>query len=199
MSYIIVSMYTPNTPYEEEIKDLERCCNNFNLDYKFYPIHNTGDWTKNTQQKSDVIFKALKDFPDKDIVWLDADAVVFHYPKLFDELSKKDNFNLCIHKWNPRWIKDPKGEILSGTMYIKNNQKSLQMVTDWIEKNKTVVAWDQRTLHDVIHNNESYVIIQLPQEYVKIKSRTQSINQVSGIIGHKQVSRQHRNSMGSYK
>ena len=52
MKYVIISMYTVKTPYEKEIKDLEKCCKDLNLPYKFYPIQNLGDWVKNTQQKA---------------------------------------------------------------------------------------------------------------------------------------------------
>jgi hypothetical protein len=194
-------MYTVKTPYEKEVKELEESCKKLNLECKAYPIKNLKNWVKNTQQKGNVCLKALEEF-DCDIVWLDADAVVFQYPILFDELNKRNDFNICIHKHDPRWKKRPTGEMLSGTIYFKNNNTTKDMIKKWIDRNKEVVEWDQYTLQDVIENNKQFKTIQLPVEYVKI--RPKSIENIFNMfksnknlfIGHKQRSRKYKRIIG---
>ena len=40
--YIIVSFYTKNTPYEIEVLNLKKSCDQFNLPYYIEPIDNQG-------------------------------------------------------------------------------------------------------------------------------------------------------------
>ncbi len=213
-------MYTPDTPYEEEIKDLGKSCHQFGLEYKFYPIENLKDWVRNTQQKASVIQQALEEF-ECDIVWLDADAVILKKLELFEDLAKNNDFHLCIHrayhlpvsKTSYGWFdfirtnisnyikrrKHSNGEILSGTIYFKNCQQSKELVNEWVELNKHKIEWDQRTLQEVIDRDGSpYTVQQLPRSYVKIVSRNQTLNDLddgNNHIGHKQLSRIYKNKL----
>ena len=83
MNYIIISGYTYNTIYEKEIKDLESDLKRFNLPYKLYGYTDRGEWTKNTMVKAELFQKAMNEFPNRDIIWLDADSVILHEPIFF--------------------------------------------------------------------------------------------------------------------
>ncbi len=204
--YKVISMYTKNTPYEEEIKELGHSCDQFKVDYKFYPIVNLKDWVKNTQQKATVIQEALDEFKC-DLVWLDADAVILKKLELFNQLTKDDDFDICIHRANYnsaerleknnlshdyknrdyrnkvssfiKKLRHPKGEILSGTIYFKNSAQTKKLVGEWVELNTQKSEWDQRTLQEVIDGGSNgYVVKQLPESYVKIVSRDNDIADV---------------------
>ncbi len=218
----IISMYTPDTPYEEEIKDLGKSCHQFGLESKFYPIKNLKDWVRNTQQKASVIQQALEEF-ECDVVWLDADAVILKKLELFEDLAKNNDFHLCIHRayyestekeanTSNLYIqlknkvsaalkknRHPKGEILSGTIYFNNSIKTKQLVDEWVELNKHKIEWDQRTLQEVIDRDGSpYIVQQLPRSYVKIVPRHQTLNDLddgNNHIGHKQLSRIYKNKL----
>ena len=203
-------MYTPNTPYEEEIKELQKSCERFNLSHKFYAIEDRGDWARNTQQKANVIKAALQEFAE-DVIWLDADAEILQEPKLFSELASISDFHICVYRASYakqdnkatsireavslflKRRKYPQGEILSGTIYLKNCAETKKLVQEWIELNKQKVEWDQRTLHQILDaENSPYVVKQLPPEYIKIVPRGRSladIRDAKNVIGQKQLSR----------
>lgn len=209
-------MYTLDTPYEEEVKELGESCDKFGIDYKFYSIKNLHDWVKNTQQKADVIHAALEDFTC-DLLWLDADAVILKSLPLFDQLADDDSFHICIHragysKNNETSLRNkisnffkhrrhPNGEIMSGTIYIKNCYATKQLIKKWRYLNKQMVKWDQRTLQTIIDKpNATYIAKQLPPEYVKIVPKGQVIDDVddgANFIGHKQASRHLRSQISS--
>ena len=49
---IVISGYTRNTKYEEEIKDLERGLKKYKISYKFYAYSDRGTWVRNTMEKA---------------------------------------------------------------------------------------------------------------------------------------------------
>ncbi len=219
----IISMYTPDTPYEEEIKDLGKSCHQFGLESKFYPIENLKDWVRNTQQKASVIQQALEEF-GCDIVWLDADAVILKKLELFEDLAKSNDFHLCIHrahhlpigKTSYSWYeyirrnisnhikrrKHPKGEIISNSIYLKNCKQTKELVAEWVKLNSIKREWDQRTLQEIIErDNSPYLVKELPKEYARIVpkgSKLESINDGDNYIGQKQASRIYREQIHKY-
>ena len=187
--YIIISAYTVNTAYEEEVKDLEECCKKFKYNYKLYPYESTGDWVLNTMQKPKIILQAMEEHPTKDIVWIDADALICQPLKLFDG---KFNHDIGIHFYQHS---DIPNEVLSGTIYIKNNDKMLHVVKDWASaKDRNL---DQRHLEHLIKVKyaRKLKILNLPEEYVKIRLQKEDIENVVGVITHKQLSREQRHGI----
>ena len=71
--FTVVSMYTPNTVYEDHLKHLDKSCRSLGIKLRVFPIKNTGNWSKNCQQKSQVLKTALNQLRSP-VVWLDADA-----------------------------------------------------------------------------------------------------------------------------
>lgn len=186
---IIISGYTINTDYEQEVKDLETDLKRFNLPYKLYGYESRGDWTKNTMVKAELIQRALKEYPSEDIIWLDADAVIVREPIFFHQLKDK-TFDICCHylktNYNPN-------ELLSGTIIFRNNEIVRQLVDDWV--NDTEVNWDQKKLQRVVDGKYEGKLkkIALPIEYIKIRPRNiKSARELDCIIGHKQMSREQR-------
>jgi len=190
---IVISGYTINTDYEEVVKDLESDLKKYNLPYKLYSYESRGDWTKNTMVKAELIQRALEEFPNEDIIWLDADAVILDEPKLFYEL-KDINYDICCHylKTNIRKF----DELLSGTIIFKNNEIIKQLVNDWV--NDDEINWDQKILQKLVDGKYNNKLIKkhLPISYIKIKpKRMNNVRQLQGFIGHKQVSREQRNKI----
>ncbi len=221
--YKVISMYTKNTPYEEEIKELGHSCDQFKVDYKFYPIVNLKDWVKNTQQKAAVIHEALDEF-ECDLVWLDADAVILKKLELFDKLANDNDFHLYIHRayhlplkidndgvlsFIRRNIsnflkrrKHPKGEVISNSIYIKNCAKTKELVSKWVALNEHKIEWDQRNLQEIIDAGDSdYVVKQLPKEYARILpkgNQLETLNDGNNYIGQKQASRSYRKTIHNF-
>jgi len=186
MAYIIVSAYTSNTPYEQEVKRLEKNIIKFNLPYKLHPYKSTGDWSKNTHIKAQAILTSLLQ-QDKDVVWIDADASLVKNPVFFDDLD----CDMSCHFLNSRW--DPH-ELISGTLFFKNNDKAKKIVGDWINLNSTNKEWDQKNLQKIVGADKELKIIPLPQEYIKIDGLgKQQPNMKDPFIVHHQASRKLRN------
>ena len=188
MKYVVVSGYTIGTQYEKEIEDLRTGLEKFEIPYKFYGYESEGEWTRNTMAKPKLLERAMNEFPNKDVVWIDADAVIKKNPVLFSELTSED-YDICCHFYRGR-------ELLTGTLYIKNSVRGKQLVRDWASN--TDVDWDQRILQRILRTkyHNRIRIKQLPEEYVKIKKVGESIENVNCVIGHKQLSREQRHVIG---
>jgi len=185
--YKAISMYTINTPYEQEVKYLEESLNNFNIEHHSYPIQSTGIWSKNTQEKAKVLLQSMDDFPKYNIVWLDADAIVVQNPILFETLTCDFAAVMRPHRDKVRH------RLLSGTMFMKNNDKMKDIINKWIALNGTNKLWDQENLWNIIEQNRSNIKIEnLPEEYTKIKRPHNEAAGPSGVIWHNQRSREVR-------
>ena len=86
MNFVVISMYTMNSIYEEVVEHLEESMRKYTIPYKLYIIKDQKSWEKNCQQKAIVIKDALAKF-QKPIVWVDADAVFSKFPVLFTKLK----------------------------------------------------------------------------------------------------------------
>lgn len=181
MSYVIVSFYTKDTPYEAEAQELIKSLGD--RPHAVYERPNLGEWTRNTQQKAEVLQDALLDFPDDNIVWLDADARLVGDPVLFNELEGGD----CdvAHGWL-----DYKGvsEVLSGTLWLRNTVPVLEMVGMWVHFNRQGVRPDQHTLARAIAKSHKVESTRLPPEYCAIFDHRLHKN-LDHIVLHTQASR----------
>jgi hypothetical protein len=187
---MIISGYTINTDYEQEVKDLESDLKRFNLPYKLYGYESRGDWTKNTMVKAELVQRALKEYPGKDIIWIDADAVIVKEPRFFHQLKDK-TFDICCYYLSTRYNPN---ELLSGTIVFRNNDIVNQLVNDWVNDNDEV-NWDQKILQKYVDGKYSDRLkkLHLPSEYIKIKPRNvHNARSLDCVIGHKQVSREQR-------
>jgi len=128
LPYVIVSYYTANTPYEQEIENLHDSLHGFQLPHMTYRVPNRGSWIKNVQINEEIILQAMSEFPGKAIVSLDADSVVQRYPALFETLDC--DFAAHYHTW-------PKGnrrELFCSTMYFKNCSNSRIFLLDCLKR-----------------------------------------------------------------
>lgn len=179
-------MYTINTPYEQEVENLRASLEKFKVPHKIYPIENTGSWAKNCQQKAVVIRRAMDEF-QANIVWIDADAVVMANPILFEQL----NCDLSFYTFQ-RFK-----ELLSGTLWVANNNRMRELVDEWIEVNKTNDAWDQKNLQKIVERASNLKVSALPVTYCKVFNFRAGRNE-SPVITHYQASRKYRRKMHEY-
>ena len=180
---IVISGYTRNTKYEEEIKCLERGLKKWKIPYKFYPYNDRGTWVRNTMVKAEIVQKALQENPEnEDVIWIDADAEIFLNPELFFRLDEFDFHIGCFYK---------KKELLSGTFIFRNTLVTKELVDDWV--NNKEINWDQKKLQKFVEDKYKWVlhnmILPLPPEYIKINEKGDDFTSLKCIIGHKQLSR----------
>jgi hypothetical protein len=132
--WIVISFFTSGTGYAQEIKKLEASLVKFSLPYKFYAYSPLGSWRKNLNYKSECILRAFNEFPDKDIVFIDADGIVKKHPALFDELSQKHEHDMACHFFRYSFSNE---ELLSGTLWFQNSLGGRALVKKWDEIGRT--------------------------------------------------------------
>jgi len=175
---LIVSFYTD--AYAPLAKQLEGCARRWGLDCDIRHIQSRGSWQQNTQYKAQFILEMMQGHPDRDILWLDADAAILAYPVLFDDFAG----DVGVH------YKDGV-ELLSGTLFLRNKAAVRGLVLAWIVENKNNPAkWDQANLQKVIEDSgddDEVLVVGIPPEYTCIFDR---LEMGEPVIEHLQASRQ---------
>jgi len=194
--YIIVSYYTVNTPYEKEAAKLKSSLDKLKIPYDIVGVKNLGDWQANTRFKAKFMGQMLDKHIGKSIVWVDSDAIIHSYPKLFDNY----NYDIAVRWQDFRWRKN---ECLSGTIYMANNSHMRDLCKRWEGENiaegpnaKTFEQWnlgksiiEMRTEGKIKDGN-------LPPEYTMIFDSMRAMYpDVKPIIEHFQASRKLKNKL----
>lgn len=184
-SYIVVSYYTLGNQYETTVERLRASLEKFNVPHHLVAIESKGNWYRNTQYKPMFLMEMMALFPDQNLVWVDADAEFFAYPRLFDTMTCNLAAHLLDHK---RFSgRNCRPELLSGTLFISNCACMRRMLQDWINVcSCNPRIWDQQALHQVIGDE----FTALPAEYCMIFDYMDSIQ--NPIIKHYQASREQR-------
>ena len=176
----IVIFYTINTPYKNEADRLIESLKAYNYRYQLYAMPSKGCWVLNCGMKPRVIQQALQDFPDEDILYLDADATV--EGSLKGLLEEVDGYDLGVHYRNNH-------ELLSGTIFLRNNWKIRKLVRLWIIAQDIYAnTWDQKVLAQVLEEEKGIKVAALSPEYCKIFDKEMGCTG-KPIIVHHQASR----------
>jgi len=164
--YIITSFYTPE--YVNEISTLIQSVRKYNLPYDFQLIkalplegaQQNKNWSKNAYYKAEFLKEMLEKYPNKDIIWIDADAIICQNPVLFNKMPDCD---IAIH------FRD-NVELLSGTIYLRNNEATKKLINLWIEENqKSKNFLEQKNLETAIIKTQKEIkVFNLPATYCQI-------------------------------
>ena len=187
--WIVVGYYTRGTLYERKAKTIATTLNLNKILYYLEPIDNLGSWLKNTGYKPTFLKRMLKEFRGLDVIYVDVDARFLQYPTLFDELD----CDIAVHEFDrSNWPRIRGGkEVLSGTIFLRNNEKVFNLVDRWEQQcKKNPSTWDQKSLEKVLAGD----FYRLPGEYCKILGLQKEIK--DPVIVHYQVSRKVRQNKG---
>lgn len=182
MNFIIVAYYTRDTIYEQQARRLAESLNKFKVPYDIWAVDNQGTWLKNTGYKPTFIKQMLNKHKPTNIVYVDADAEFKKYPILFETFEG----DIGVYVFDRSEYKRSKGgiEVLSGTIFLKNNDRVLDIVEQWEAYHKMhITQWDQKSLEHVLKGDYSL----LPGEYCKIFDRMSKV--IDPVIVHYQASR----------
>lgn len=195
MRPLVIGFYTENTPYQHEAESLKLSLETHEYEHDILAVPNLGSWQKNTQYKAQVIKGFLEKYPNRELLYLDVDAVMVHPPILLDNI---DCDIAAVH-----FAK--RNEFLSGTVYFAGSAACMKVVNRWIALNeqfpKTLPdgreAWDQRTLAMAIRDIKDCRYIELPQEYTWIVELTQKYydKNSSPIIMHTRGAKRFKNKI----
>jgi len=191
MGWLICAYFTTDKLYTKHAKRLIESIKKFELPYDIHPIETFNDWYKGTQYKPIFLKKILEKYSGHSIVYVDVDAIFCGYPEFFDTLhTKMPEVNIAVHvlDHNKYRRKNHPPELLSGTIFLRNNMETSIIIQEWIlELNKDPKLWDQRALEKVLKNHPYY---NLPEEYCTIFDYMSSVK--NPIIKHFQASREIR-------
>lgn len=187
--FLTIAYYTENTNYQNLAQNLRQSLENLGIAYYIEPIKDLGSWEKNTHHKAYFIQKVLED-RNQDILYVDVDAVFKRYPDLIQTLD----CDIAYRTENFRWRAD---EALSGTIFMKNNEKIKRLVNRWIELNEATPAerykpetWEQKNMQRALREMEDINYFNLPPEYTFIFDHTKRMYpDVDPVIVHYQESR----------
>ncbi len=141
-----------------------------------------GYWEANTRIKPEFLLVCLQRFPDRDIVYLDADSIVHAPLELF--FSFPGDLGVFVAPPNSRLSH----RYLTGTLYLRNTAAVRNFVQDWIDaQSGMVLSVDQDSFTAAIERNPSLAVTPLPESYVKIFDR----GNTAPVIEHFQASRRH--------
>ena len=180
---MIVSYYTKGTGYEEQVEQLKDTLRRFNLENDVVGIPDKGNWHKNTYYKAQFILKMMKKYPNRAIVFIDADAKIRANPVLFNTLD-------CDFACHFRQGK----ELLSGTLYFGNTKGARHLVNKWVEENRLCpkTHMPQRNLRTVFNRHKKEISWKpLPVQYCMIFD-SHARNKVRPVIEHFQLSRKYK-------
>lgn len=193
--FLVIAYYTESTQYEVLAGNLKKTLQNFSIPFYIEDIKDLGSWEKNTHYKAHFIKKCLND-RNQDLLYVDVDALFKQYPSLIPDLT----CDIAYRTQDFRWRKD---EALSGTIFLKNNDKVKRLVDRWIELNEATPAermkpetWEQKNMQSAHREMSDIEYYNLPPEYTFIFDHMKTMYPgVRPVIEHYQESRNvHRNT-----
>ena len=192
-----VTFVTTGTGYEREVERLALSAARLSIPLRIYHHPNLRNWRLNLNWKSLTILEAMTDYPDKDIVWVDADAKFHSWPALFDELSLARAHDIAFHRWVHSRL-DPGRELLSGTLWVANTERGAKLVSAWHEKAlKSRAIRHQRALDEVLKGERAgWRCFALPVQYTAIFDHRAVRGRIQPVIEHFQASRRLRRAVG---
>jgi len=196
--FTIISYYTKNTPYEEVyynylLPSLEK----FKLRFYVKEITSLGSWYKNTAYKAKFILESLEKL-NTNVVYVDVDAKILKYPKLFKEIPEE--YDLALHHLSWRLFYGYKNskeeELLTGTIFARPNNKVKEICQLWYEEAIKTNEWEQKVLARILGKRQDIKVFELPVEYCMLHSRPRNqpllIDDSKAVIKHFQKSRIYR-------
>lgn len=209
MRPVVISYYTEDTPYELESKRLIASIVKFGLEYDVVGIPTMGGWKANTYYKAQFIRNMMDKHPNRNLLWVDADAAFIQYPALFDHLEEdigifiadwakigKGRYKRRLHFPDEKVVTET--EVLSGTIYIANNSRSKAFVDAWVDLNKKNYArrpMEQANLQELVFSwKKPLKIKHLPPSYCQIWDTMAYLGEP--VIEHYQAARRLKKEVG---
>lgn len=185
MKPIYISYFTPGA-YAKEAQDLHTSLVQFGLEHKIFEAVDRGEWVLNCGLKPGYLLEAMKLFPGRPVVWLDADAVVKAPPVLFETLAG-DGFDVgyCM-------VAGEGGRkvLASGTLFFGDTENARDLLREWDRQQKNnLQEWDQRVLEKIVSSAEwcnKLKVRFLPQPYTRIVG-SPSQRGIDPVIAHYQA------------
>ena len=188
-SFIVCCFYTDS--YRSHALNLKQSLDEFNLNYYFKEVEDAGYWEANTRIKPHFILECLKKFPNKNILYLDADALVKKPLDYFNTIDADVAF------YKTKGLPGMSHDYLASTMFFSNTANTMALVEQWITEQvdgkQTQV--DQDSLDVAMEKlGDTLTVEALNPGYIKIFDKDYDgdiyIEQYQASRGHTKLKRQ---------
>jgi hypothetical protein len=172
---LVIGYYTKDSEYKKEIRGMEQTARFFGLDVHIYEMESLEDWHYNCLLKPTVIEQAMKDFPKRPLLFLDADARIRKYPELFD--GWMTNFGYCQFDWaNVPDATRQDTEVSSAVLFIRPTVATKDLIFRWKDACERCISnkekvFDQQVLAKVLQSwkvPKECVVERIPMSYNQI-------------------------------
>ncbi len=164
-NFIVVSFYTKNSYYEEEIKTLIESCEKLQIPIYTEGLECKGSWNANCHEKPLFILKQLKK-QSKPILWIDADAIVCSSLDFFNHITEDVAVRI-----EEDLSEDHPYKVISATVYIKPSKEGIELVEKWCEiseKRKNELT-DEAALREALsYQRGKLKVLALPTSFCSI-------------------------------
>jgi hypothetical protein len=162
--YVTCAFYTPN--YLPQILSLKRSLEAQGINHFFKRYERLPTWEQTTRLKPVFVDYCLGRFPAKNILYLDADAVVRKPLDFFNDVSA--DVSLLFHpkkQGNMHFLR-----ISAGTVFVRNNEGGRRFASLWkgAEKNCEWLTLDEDMVYMAFEKLAGVSIAVLPPSYYKI-------------------------------
>lgn len=166
---LFVSFYTPDDLYRGCAERLKASLDHFGLDYEINEIVPTGCFTEILCQKSPFIIAKRQKYPDRNVVWIDADSEVVHYPYFLEYLTA----DISTPMYKDR-------EILSCLIFFANTPAASVFLQQWDQLNQInteTYTSDQDNFGILLRRIGSQIrYFQLPNSYAYVPDETNEVD-----------------------
>ena len=161
--YVVCCFYTDS--YKSHALSLKQSLDNFGLNYYFKQVSDAGYWEANTRIKPHFILECLQKFPENDVLYLDADALVKKPLDYFNHITADVAF------YKTKGMPGMSHDYLASTMFFKNTANTITLVKQWIaeqvDSKRTQV--DQDSLDTAMYKLGNTLTVEpLNPGYIKI-------------------------------
>lgn len=181
---IFTAFYTVGTLYEREAARLRRSLDRLGLRHDIRGIPDGGSWAVNAGYTATFLCDALDAHKGQHVVYLDADAIVWRDPVLFDELPGQ--CDIAAHRC--AW-----GQLANGTLWLSNSDACRDLIHEYRRRVAAVPNErdEQRHLDFAIEAADDAVKVHyLPASYCYIHRLMAPLPDELVVIEHLQASRE---------
>lgn len=186
----VLSFYTVNTPYEQEVAHLRNSCENFGIPHIIEGISDLGSWEENVAFKPRYLLQKAEEGLAP-FLWVDADGVFLQKP----DFSIFEDFDFAVRKMEI-FSEHREYAFNAATLFVGPGEAAIHLIRKWVLRSEElgpIPFVDQIALFDVLENEKIAKVLPLPVSYCKIYDMDQFfINDADVVIEQRQMSRSMR-------
>ena len=163
-SYVACAFYTPN--YLPQLLSLKASLEAHGINHYFKLYERAATWEATTRIKAQFVKHCLEKFPARDVLYVDADAVVRQHPSFIDTI--KTDIALLFHPVKAR--RHPMMRVSLGTFFIRNTGGGRKFANLWASQEAIakLTTCDDDMIIAVFDQLTGVSMTVLPRTYYKV-------------------------------